>query len=221
MHLKRLALILPALLLFAVSCGTAPEGVRSGPAPTTAPIRIHFDGVLPKPSPAQQAELAKESQWVASLEAQRVETERVEAVTIYKAEIARQQQQQQQQQATNRAVVTHRHTVTTTTPPSPTTSAPPVIRRSVPTAQPAVQSSGSNCGGNLPPCYVVARESGNNPTARNPSSSASGTFQFIDSTWNGYGGYKHASDAPQSVQNAKAAEIWNGGKGCSHWNACG
>lgn len=76
------------------------------------------------------------------------------------------------------------------------------------------------CGGNLPPCYVMMRESRGSLTAKNPSSTASGKWQFLDSTWAGYGGYAHASDAPESVQDARAAQVWAGGSGCSNWSAC-
>lgn len=96
------------------------------------------------------------------------------------------------------------------------------------------------CGGNLPPCSVLNNESGGNLrlwngqckkgvptyypvgyTGNNPcGSTASGKWQFLRSTWNGYGGYVNAADAPADVQNAKAAELWAGGRGCSHWNAC-
>jgi Transglycosylase-like domain/LysM domain len=49
---------------------------------------------------------------------------------------------------------------------------------------------------------IVQRESGGNPAAENPASTASGLFQDLDSTWNGYDGYARAKDAPASVQVA-------------------
>lgn len=80
--------------------------------------------------------------------------------------------------------------------------------------------NGYPCGGSLPPCYVLARESGGNPTARNPRSTASGLWQFLDSTWAGYAGYARAYLAPPSVQNEKARLVWANGAGCRHWSAC-
>lgn len=71
-----------------------------------------------------------------------------------------------------------------------------------------------------PPAYVLQRESGGNPRAANPVSSARGCWQFIRGTWDNYGGYPEAHLAPVSVQNAKAKETWAGGAGCSHWSAC-
>lgn len=80
--------------------------------------------------------------------------------------------------------------------------------------------NGYPCGGELPTCRVLACESGGNPTAENPTSSASGLWQILDSTWAGFGGYTRASHAPVDVQNAKAAALWAGGRGAFHWKAC-
>jgi hypothetical protein len=58
---------------------------------------------------------------------------------------------------------------------------------------------------------VVHRESRGNPRAENPTSSASGLFQFLDGTWRAYAResgvgarYARASSAPPSVQWALA-----------------
>lgn len=87
-------------------------------------------------------------------------------------------------------------------------------------AAPAPSAGSGRCGGNLPPCYIMNRESGGNIRAKNPSSTASGKWQFLNSTWAGYGGYAEAWMAPESVQDAKAAQLWAGGAGCGHWSAC-
>jgi hypothetical protein len=82
------------------------------------------------------------------------------------------------------------------------------------------RASAHPCGGSLPPCYVMMRESGGDIHAENPHSTASGKWQFVDGTWGGYGGYGHASNAPESVQDERARQVWAGGAGCSHWSAC-
>jgi hypothetical protein len=79
--------------------------------------------------------------------------------------------------------------------------------------------NGHPCGGDLPSCYILNRES-HGTNAENPSSSASGYWQFIDGTWNGFGGYSHASDAPPEVQDEKARQTWAGGAGAGHWACC-
>ena len=73
---------------------------------------------------------------------------------------------------------------------------------------------------------MVKRESGGNPKAQNPYSSASGLFQFIDATWRAYSResgigtqYSRAKYAPASVQWALARWVvdnkgrypWKGG----------
>ena len=62
--------------------------------------------------------------------------------------------------------------------------------------------------------------------AQNPSSSASGAYQFIDSTWRtvssraGHPGYSKAKYAPWYVQDAVALHTVNNG-GRSAWNGTG
>jgi murein DD-endopeptidase MepM/ murein hydrolase activator NlpD len=50
-------------------------------------------------------------------------------------------------------------------------------------------------------------ESGDNYQATNRASSASGAYQIIDSTWDGYAGHQRAVDAPPDIQDAKATEM--------------
>ena len=76
------------------------------------------------------------------------------------------------------------------------------------------------CGGSLPPCWVMMRESRGDIRAKNPRSTASGKWQFLNSTWARHRGYLRAMDAPEWVQDEKARMLWAGGRGCSHWSAC-
>lgn len=74
------------------------------------------------------------------------------------------------------------------------------------------------CGGDLPTCAIMECENKGAITGKNPSSSASGKWQIVDGTWGGYGGYAHAQDAPEAVQDAKARELWAESHG--HWEQC-
>lgn len=73
---------------------------------------------------------------------------------------------------------------------------------------------------------VRAHESGGNYRAENPISTASGAYQFLDSTWRtmsaraGHSGWGHAADAPPSVQDAVAQFTVNSGWR-SAWNGTG
>lgn len=53
----------------------------------------------------------------------------------------------------------------------------------------------------------------NNPLYR-------GAYQFDYSTWNNFGGYRDPADAPPSVQDAKALQVYNA-RGASPWPVCG
>jgi hypothetical protein len=78
----------------------------------------------------------------------------------------------------------------------------------------------ARCGGDLPSCGIMWCENKGKIRGKNPGSSASGKWQFVDGTWDGYGGYEHAEDAPEDVQDDKARELWDGGAGRGHWAQC-
>lgn len=53
---------------------------------------------------------------------------------------------------------------------------------------------------------------------KNPVSSASGYFQFIDSTWRTTTGLPApASEYPLEIQLDAFLTLWDGGRGASHW----
>lgn len=73
------------------------------------------------------------------------------------------------------------------------------------------------CGGNLPPCWVMMKESGGNINAYNPTgcdgNGCTGKWQCNPNTCSGTG--------TEEEQDAEAAALWDGGKGCWRWAACG
>ena len=104
-------------------------------------------------------------------------------------------------------------------PPSPPVYSPPTQTTST-YVTPVISGTGSvngmACGGSLPSCCTLAHESNGQPGAMNPSGAA-GLWQFMPGTWNNYAGYASAADAPVSVQNAKAVEVFANGRGASNW----
>lgn len=61
-------------------------------------------------------------------------------------------------------------------------------------------------------------ESKNSYTAQNPTSTASGRWQFLKSTWNRFMGYSEAYLAPPHIQDLKARQVLNA-QGTRPWNA--
>ncbi|WP_462419010.1 transglycosylase family protein [Kytococcus sp. Marseille-QA3725] len=64
-------------------------------------------------------------------------------------------------------------------------------------------------------------ESRGDYAAENGGTSASGAYQFLDSTWQviaGDSGYSHAADAPESVQDAAAVKLYEQ-EGTTPWAA--
>jgi peptidoglycan hydrolase CwlO-like protein len=70
------------------------------------------------------------------------------------------------------------------------------------------------------PSQVVQCESGGQNLTPN-GAGASGYYQFLPGTWNNYGGYGQAYQAPKSLQDQRAAQLWNGGSGASNWVCAG
>jgi LysM repeat protein len=68
------------------------------------------------------------------------------------------------------------------------------------------------------PLGAIAQcESGGNIRAQNPSSTASGKYQFLDSTWRGLGGKGSAKDASEAEQDRMARKLYNQ-SGTTPWN---
>jgi hypothetical protein len=92
-------------------------------------------------------------------------------------------------------------------------------------AQAAPAAPAHNPPGGFLAC-VRRHESGGNYQAKNPVSTASGAYQYLDSTWRtmsaraGHGGYPTARSAPPWVQDAVAVYTVNSGWS-SAWNGTG
>lgn len=67
---------------------------------------------------------------------------------------------------------------------------------------------------------IATCESGGNPNAQNAVSTASGLYQFLDSTWVGLTGFAPpASNYSSATQTAAFWKLWAGGAGAHNWDA--
>lgn len=98
---------------------------------------------------------------------------------------------------------------------------PPARARTAPTRRTVHALSAGNhpCGPayDLPPCYVMMRESRGDINAYNPTGCGGrgcrGKWQCDPRTCSGTG--------TEEQQDAEARALWNHGAGCAHWSACG
>lgn len=90
----------------------------------------------------------------------------------------------------------------------------PVATSAVPRQQSAIPTAPVTSGWSIP-TYIVMCESGGDWNAYN-ASGASGPYQLMPMHFGG----ELAMHQSRAAQHAKAAELWNGGRGKGHWEAC-
>lgn len=184
-------------------------------------------------APTMRVPAERSASLVAPLQAPVLDAEQVPALILPEGAYGEQEATTTTPPVASTAATTTAPPPPPTDPPTTTTEAPtttvapepepehmternPGLESTTTMAQPAY-GSGQCGGGYLPTCAIMMCESGGSLTAYNASSGASGKWQIIRSTWAGYGGYAEARDAPEEVQDARAAEIWNGGAGRGQW----
>lgn len=101
------------------------------------------------------------------------------------------------------------------TPPAPPKQAADTVLAGVEAAATKIRDCES--GARLPDGTAVPGSA--DYTAQNPTSSASGAYQFIDGTWEWVTGLPAPARAhPPAVQDAAFAELYDGGRGAHHWD---
>jgi LysM repeat protein len=101
--------------------------------------------------------------------------------------------------------------------PPPVTPAAPAAAPAPAISAPQATVSYSGAPGSFQAC-VIARESGGNPTAVNPSSGAGGLYQFLPSTWAALGFSGLPENASVAEQN-QAFQMEYAQSGTSAWSA--
>jgi hypothetical protein len=86
----------------------------------------------------------------------------------------------------------------------------------------AQQTARKTVSTHMPPGGIAAcirkYESGGDYQAENPSSTASGAYQFLDSTWQRVTGLSgRAKNYSPAIQDAAFYKLWNNGAGAGNW----
>ena len=102
--------------------------------------------------------------------------------------------------------------------PGPTRTV--VLSRSQQRTAPKVASKGTtnhNPPGGIAAC-IRKYESGGNYQAQNPTSTASGAYQFLDTTWQAVTGLPgRAMNYSPAQQDAAFYKLWDNGRGANQW----
>lgn len=103
----------------------------------------------------------------------------------------------------------------------PGVTVPTTVVRLIPKARTAPSG---RCGGDLPPCWVMMRESGGNIHAYNPTGCGGrgcyGKWQFSGEWACHFGLSCDIAHWTEAEQDHAARTLWDKGRGCAHWAAC-
>lgn len=91
-----------------------------------------------------------------------------------------------------------------------------------PATSPERGSDGGVAGFTAVQLCIRDAESGGDYNAENPTSSASGAWQFLDATWESVTGLPApASSYNKATQDAAFRKLWDAGNGARHWVTAG
>jgi hypothetical protein len=150
-------------------------------------------------------------------EARLAEVARLEAEAAAEAERVRLEEEAEARRAAAAAKAKAQAKATPTT----------VAASRAPTSGPSVPSTGSGaCGGDLPPCSVMQKESGGSPTAVSPygycdggDKRCHGKWQFDLDTWASLGYTGLPEEHSEAVQDEAARKLL-ARSGCGQWSTC-